>query len=130
MTHEPNAIESEVPVEGTDKAIAIARPDQGNRIVQLAFDSPGVGINVWEGVAGDDLEGFCERFAEWVAGDEPFLWYLEVRYGNVAYMTRAAIPHIVAMSLQYHRREDARAGVVAAAVDPSTGLPLVGRRAA
>lgn len=130
MTHEPNAIESEVPVAGTDKAIAISRPDQGSRIVQLAFDSPGIGINVWEGPAGDDLEGFSERYAEWVAGDDPFLWYIEVRFGNVAYLTRAAIPHVVAMSLQYHRREDARAGVVAAAVDPATGIPLIFRRAA
>lgn len=129
MRHEPNAVESLVPVPGTDKDIAIARPDQGNRIVQLAGRSPGLGINLWEGEEGDDLEGFAKRWDAWVAGEEPRLWYIEVRYGNVAYLTRSAIPEIVAMSLQYHRREDARAGLAAVAVAPD-GVPIVRRRAA
>ena len=124
---EPNAIEFEVPVEGTDAKIAIARPDQGNRIVQLASSNPGLGLNIWEGPDGDDLEGFADRWMAWVNGNEELFPYIDVRFGNVAYLTRSAIPIMVAMSLQYHDRKDARAGVARVAVDPTSGLPVVRR---
>lgn len=123
---QPNAIDFEVPVEGTDAKIAISRADQGNRIVQLAASNPGLGINVWEGPAGDDLEGFAARWREWVQGDEELFPYIDVRFGNVCYLTRSAIPIFVAMSLQYHDRKDARAGVAQVAAGPG-GLPLLRR---
>jgi len=124
---EPNAIDFEVPVEGTDARIAIARADQGNRIVQLAGRNPGLGINVWEGPDGDDIEGFCARWDEWFLDEsKPRLWYLDARFGNVAYLTRSAIPEFVAISLQFHARKDARAGMAQVAVRPD-GLPIVRR---
>jgi len=124
---EPNAIDYEVPVAGTPAKIAIARADQGSRIVQLAGRNPGLGINVWEGPEGDDLEGFAARWDAWVADEtQPRLWYIDARFGNVCYLTRSAIPDIIAMSLQYHARKDARAGVAQFAVGPD-GLPIVRR---
>ena len=123
---EPNAVEMEVPVEGTDVSIAVARPDQGVRIVQLASANPGLGLNIWEGESGDDLEGFAQRWCEWVRGDEELFPYIDVRFGRHAFLTRSAIPHMVAMSLQYHAAKDARAPVARVAHD-AAGLPILRR---
>jgi hypothetical protein len=131
---EPNALDFEVPVDGTDKSIGIARADQGSRIVQLASSNPGLGINIWEGPEGDDLKGFVERWQAWVQSDEEVFPYVDSRFGMTAYLLRAgarpgeSIPGWVACSLQYARREDTRAPVARAGMafrDAATGLPLL-----
>lgn len=127
---EPNTLDWEVPVEGTDKRIGIARADQGSRIVQLASQHPGLGINIWEGAEGDDLEGFVARWTEWVNGDEELFPYVDARFGMTAYLMRAGIGNWIACSLQYARREDTRAPVARAGVpfrDDATGLPILRR---
>lgn len=120
--------EIEVPVEGTDKSIAINRPDQGQRIVQVVFDSPNMAIHVWEGPDGDDIEGFRQRWNEFVAGDAPDLVYFDARFGRDAYICRASIPHVFLIAVQYHRREDIRAGMARTAED-RRGLADLARQA-
>lgn len=130
MSNDPNALDFEVPVEGTDKRIGIARADQGSRIVQLASCHPGLGINIWEGPDGDDLDGFVRRWTEWLEGDEELFPYIDSRFGMTAYLMRAGIPTWIACSLQYARREDTRAPVARAGVpfrDESSGLPILRR---
>jgi len=131
---EPNALDFEVPVEGTGKSIGIARADQGSRIVQLASANPGLGINIWEGPEGDDIEGFRRRWEEWVTGGDEFFPYVDARFGMTAYLMRGgarsgeSIPCWVACSLQYARRDDVRAPVARAGMpfrDEATGLPLL-----
>ena len=128
MNDAPNALDFEVPVEGTDQSIGIARADQGSRIVQIAFANPGLGINVYEGERGDDLAGFRERWSEWVESDEAVFPYTDARFGMTAYLCRGAIPLVVAFSLQYQRREDTRAPVARRGVlVDENGLPVLRR---
>lgn len=125
--HEPNTLDFEVPVDGTDKSIGIARADQGSRIVQLAFANPGLGINLWEGDEGDDMDGFRARYHAWKHSSEEDLVYVDARFGSIAYLTREAIPLIVAYSLQYMPRENTRAPVARRALVDGSGLPILRR---
>ena len=129
MSDAPTALDFEVPVEGTDTSIGIARADQGSRIVQIAFANPGLGINVYEGERGDDLDGFRERWEAWVMDEsDPVFPYTDARFGMTAYLCRGAIPLVVAFSLQYQRREDTRAPVARRGVlVDENGLPVLRR---
>jgi hypothetical protein len=95
--------------------IIIPDPDQGTPYLHVQFTMPSTALMVWEGFedgtpGGHNLLGFCRRWAAFVAGEEPFLQAIDPRFGHVLMIPRSAIAHVAGISVQYHRKEDVRAG--------------------
>ena len=97
-------------------------PDQGTPYLHLQFAMPSTAIMVWEPfpedgpAGGHNLFGFAKRWAEWKASREPFLQAVDPRFGFPQLIPREAIPQLVQIAIQYHRKEDVRAGVRGLAV--------------
>lgn len=103
--------------------IVIPDPDQGTPYILVNCAMPSTMFQVWEPFedgtpGGHNLFGFLRRWREWAAGDEPFLIATELRFGHPLAFPRAMLGEngAVGVSVQYHRREDARAGVRSLAV--------------
>ena len=94
----------------TKSGLALPKPDQGYRCVWLRLDMPGsTGLVAWEGKEGDDLDGFMARWAQWIAGDEELLPFLEPRFGFRHYFPRSLIPRVIEIGYCYLPRHDVRA---------------------
>lgn len=113
----------------TPSGIHLPDPDQGTPCILVNFAMPSTMFEVWEPFedgteGGHNLLGFLSRWKEWAASTEPFLIATEVRFGYPMAFPRAAlgVNGAVGMSIHYHRREDARAGVRGLAV---AGQPMV-----
>lgn len=107
----------------TPSGITIPDPDQGTACILVNFAMPSTMFEVWEPFedgtpGGHNLFGFLRRWKEWAASEEPFLMAVELRFGYPMAFPRAALGEngAVGFSVQYHRREDARAGVRGGAI--------------
>lgn len=99
----------------TRSGITVADPDQGTPYIQVQFAFPSTMLMVYEPFedgteGGHNLLGLARRWAEWVAGTEPFLETRELRFGYPQLIPRSAIPHVAGLLVAYHRKEDSRAG--------------------
>jgi hypothetical protein len=100
----------------TPSGIAIADPDQGTPHVVVHLAVVNVFVHVWEPFTdgtegGHDLLGFTERWREWAAGDEPYFYAREPRFGFPVVIPRSCLEWVTQITLEYRRREDTRAGV-------------------
>lgn len=102
----------------TPSGITIPDPDQGTPYLLVNCAMPSTMFRVWEpfedgAPGGHNLIGFLRRWRAWAEGEEPFLMATDVRFGNPMALPRAILgPNgAVGISVDYHRREDARAGV-------------------
>lgn len=112
--------------------IVIPDPDQGTPYIAVNFTFPSTMLMIWEPFedgteGGHNLFGFARRWRDWEQSDEPFLQAVDPRFGQPVIIPRAAIAHVVQFSIQYHRKEDTRAGVrglgLAVPGSPITRLP-------
>lgn len=116
----------------TASGITIPDADQGTPCIAVQFAMPSTLILVYEPFddgteGGHNLAAFAQRWAEWEAGDEPFLAAIEPRFGHRQLIPRVALGEngAVQLAVVYHRKEDVRAGHRAVAVP---GEPSVRRR--
>jgi hypothetical protein len=114
--------------------IVVPDPDQGTPYLAIQFTFPSTMLMVWEpfedGTAGGhNLFGFARRWEEWVAGEEAFLQAVDPRFGHPFVIPRSAIAHVAGIRIDYHRKEDVRAGVRGLAVPMQPGIRKVGRGA-
>lgn len=101
----------------TPSGITIPDPDQGTPYILVNCAMPSTMFQVWEPFedgtkGGHNLLGFTRRWEEWAASAQPFLYATELRFGHPMAFPRAVlgVNGAVGISIQYHRREDARAG--------------------
>lgn len=123
MTIEPHATV-------TASGIEIPDPDQGTAYVLVNCAMPSTMFQVWEPFedgtpGGHNLFGFLRRWKEWAASEEPYLMAIELRFGHPMAFPRAILGEsgAVGISVQYHRREDTRAGLRSGLAVP--GQPTV-----
>lgn len=113
----------------TKSGIEIPDPDQGTPVIGIQFAMPSTLIEVFEPFSEEDLAeapelekcghnlpAFAARWVDWVHGRGPFLVAIEPRFGYQQLIPRSAIPHVVQILVQYHRKEDVRAAVRGLAV--------------
>lgn len=113
--------------------IVIPDPDQGTPYLHLQFAMPSTAVMAWEPFAdgtegGHNLIGFCRRWAEWAASDEPWFQTIDPRFGHPLMIPRAALgpSGLVSVAVAYHRKEDVRAGHRALAVPGQPAVVPVG----
>src|ERR1041385_6326188 len=95
--------------------IIIPDPDQGTPYIHVQGAMSSTSLMVWEPFddgtpGGHNLIGFGRRWDAWVCSDDPYLQAIDPRFGHVQLIPRAAIHHVFGFSVQYHRKEDVRAG--------------------
>lgn len=107
----------------TPSGITIPDPDQGTPCILVNCAMPSTMFEIWEPFedgtpGGHNLFGFLRRWEEWAAGSELFLICTDVRFGHPMALPRAILGDsgAVGISINYHRREDARAGVRSGAI--------------
>jgi hypothetical protein len=110
----------------TASGITIPDPDQGTPYLLINFAMPSTQLMVWEpfedgAEGGHNLYGFLARWDAWTRSEEPFLEAIDPRFGHPMAIPRSAIPQVIGISIQYHRKEDTRAGVRGLAV-PGGGV--------
>lgn len=107
----------------TPSGIFIPDPDQGTPYVHIQCAMPSTALMVFEPFSeeeiaehpglekcGHNLAGFGKRWAEWKASRDPYLVAVDPRFGFPKLIPRECIPQAVEFSIQYHRKEDVRAG--------------------
>ena len=103
--------------------IVLPDPDQGIPYIQVQFTMPSTMLMVFEpwseeeiaerpelANTGHNLHGFARRWAAWAAGRDPYFESVEPRFGWPQLIPRSAIAHVAGFRIDYHRREDVRAG--------------------
>lgn len=113
-------------LEDPKTGLVMSDPDQGKLYVAIMTSTSGHMIPVWHPFPtdpdkGHNIEGFMEKWADFVAGDAPALLTVEPRFGHPQYIPRSMIPLVTCMRLEYLPTKDVRASSRLA------GIPVIGQ---